>query len=152
MAQTFSGQTCEMQTLLIVALEDHCSIAHLSGYSSHSHNHLLQLLRIERDGKQVMVLQDAFIDMAKNKGNYESGIVSLTGMRSIECMSRELLHVDKTSGKLCSGERERERESVCVRASVCACVRACVCVCVCVCVQATNKTCVEIIFESLSCL
>ena len=143
MAQTFSGQTCEMQSLLIVALEDHCSIAHLSRYSSHSHNHLLHLLRMERDGKQVMVLQDAFIDMAKNKGNYESGIVSLTGMRSIECMSRELLHVDKTSGKLCSGERERE----------CACVRVCVCVCVCVCMcgQLTRHV-WRSFFESLSCL
>ena len=60
-----------------------------------------------------MMPQDAIIDTAKNKGNFESGIVSLNGMRSIECMSRELLHVDKTSGLLYSKER--------------------VCVCVCVC-------------------
>ena len=36
--------------------------------------------------------------MAKNKGKYENGIVSLQGMQSIKCISRELLHVDKTSG------------------------------------------------------
>lgn len=46
------------------------------------------------------VMQDAIIDQAKNKGNYESGIVNLHGMQSIKCISRELLHVDKTSGVL----------------------------------------------------
>ena len=59
-----------------------------------------------------MMLQDAIIDQAKNKGNFESGIVSLNGMRSIQSLSRELLHVDKTSGELCS-------ERVCVCVSVC---------------------------------
>ena len=48
-----------------------------------------------------IVLQDAIIDMAKNKGNYENGIVNLHGVRSITCVSRELLHVDKTSGVPC---------------------------------------------------
>lgn len=61
-------------------------------------------------------LQDAIIDMAKNKGSFESGIVSLNGMRSIECISRELLHVDNTSGV--SGVEERESVYVCV----CVCV------------------------------
>ena len=53
----------------------------------------------------LWVLQDAVIDMAKNKGNYESGIVSLQGMQSIQCISRELLHVDKTSGVSWCGEK-----------------------------------------------
>lgn len=62
-----------------------------------------------------MMLQDAIIDQAKNKGSFESGIVSLNGMRSIQSMSRELLHVDKTSGALCSGQRAY----VCVRVCMC---------------------------------
>ena len=45
------------------------------------------------------VLQDALVEMAKNKGKYENGIVSLQGMQSIKVISRELIHVDSSSGK-----------------------------------------------------
>ena len=43
-------------------------------------------------------LQDACIELAKTKGKFENGIVSLQGMQSITCVSRELLHVDAASG------------------------------------------------------
>lgn len=56
--------------------------------------------------------------MAKNKGNYESGIVNLQGMQSIMCISRELLHVDKTSGM----SRCEERACMCIRLGLWACV------------------------------
>ena len=42
--------------------------------------------------------QDACIELAKTKGKFENGIVSLQGMQSITCVSRELLHVDAASG------------------------------------------------------
>ena len=45
-----------------------------------------------------MSLQDACIELAKTKGKFENGIVSLQGMQSITCVSRELLHVDAASG------------------------------------------------------
>ncbi len=45
-------------------------------------------------------LQDACIELAKTKGKFENGIVSLQGMQSITCMSRELLHVDAASGMI----------------------------------------------------
>ena len=44
------------------------------------------------------VLQDALVEMAKHKGKYENGIVSLQGMQSIKVISRELIHVDSSSG------------------------------------------------------
>lgn len=44
------------------------------------------------------VVQDATIELAKTKGKYENGIVSLQGMTSIASISRELLHVDPASG------------------------------------------------------
>ncbi|DBA83686.1 TPA: hypothetical protein ACH3X1_016793 [Trebouxia sp. C0004] len=40
---------------------------------------------------------DACIELAKTKGKFENGIVSLLGMQSITCVSRELLHVDAAS-------------------------------------------------------
>ena len=43
-------------------------------------------------------MQDACIEMAKTRGKYENGIVSLQGMQSIVPLSRELLHVDSASG------------------------------------------------------
>ena len=46
----------------------------------------------------VLIVQDALVEMAKNKGKFESGIVSLQGMQSIKVISRELLHVDPSSG------------------------------------------------------
>ena len=46
----------------------------------------------------MSVVQDATIELAKTKGKYENGIVSLQGMTSITSISRELLHVDPASG------------------------------------------------------
>lgn len=48
----------------------------------------------------VTSVQDACIELAKTKGKFENGIVSLQGMQSITCVSRELLHVDAASGIL----------------------------------------------------
>ena len=42
-------------------------------------------------------VQDAIIEEAKNKGQYEHGIVNLQA-QSINTISRELLHVDPSSG------------------------------------------------------
>ena len=46
----------------------------------------------------LISLQDACIELAKTKGKFENGIVSLQGMQSITCVSRELIHVDAASG------------------------------------------------------